>query len=352
MLLSEVVKNLDKKLFNPIIVLNQKKDTYRLYKDKAIMVKVLPGAGYARNLTKLLKMSKIDIVVTNTPHILSGAFSAKILHIPHIWYIHSDIEDVYPLLSHKMAKKILSVIWMLSSKIMTVSYATRRQFDFITEKSNKLVTIHNGVDVDYFALKKKRGLLPKYGIKKSDLVVSMFSRLDPLKRHRDFIKAAREVKRSVRNVKFIISGEDSSPNYKRELISLIKKNGLDSSFIFTGYLKDISPLLSMTDIVVLPSVTEGLPLTLLEAMAAGKSIVAADIPAHREAVTHKKTGLLVKSEDPLSLGRAVLYLLCRPQMRKTMGRRGRRRVKKFFNILNTVLQLESLCETAIKDGQK
>jgi len=90
-----------------------------------------------------------------------------------------------------------------------------------------------------------------------------------------------------------------------------------------GFTKDISSLLSVSDFLILPSLWEGLPLSLLEACLAGKAAIATDIPGSREVVRGGRTGLLVAARDAQALCRAIQSFLDDPEKVKKMGEEAR-----------------------------
>jgi len=100
---------------------------------------------------------------------------------------------------------------------------------------------------------------------------------------------------------------------------------------FLGFRDDIAPLLGVMDLFVLPSIMEGISLTLLEAMAAGKPVVATSVGGNPEVVEDGETGLLVDARDPQGLAEAVGKILSNPQLAQVLGTKGRLRVRERFN---------------------
>jgi glycosyltransferase involved in cell wall biosynthesis len=107
---------------------------------------------------------------------------------------------------------------------------------------------------------------------------------------------------------------------------------LDGRVILTGFRNDVPELLRTMDVVVLTSLWEGLPLTLLEAMAAAKPVVATRVQGTAEVVVHGDTGILVAPEDSAQLAAAVVELVRNPAKRQRMGLQGRARVEREFSV--------------------
>jgi glycosyltransferase involved in cell wall biosynthesis len=118
--------------------------------------------------------------------------------------------------------------------------------------------------------------------------------------------------------------------------------GLDGKVKFLGFRDDIPELLQELDIFVLPSLSEGLPLSALEAMAAGKPVVATDVGGTHEAVIDRHTGLLVPPEDPQALSEGILCLLRQPELAKIFGDAGRKRVEQIFSLETMIKRYEEL----------
>jgi glycosyltransferase involved in cell wall biosynthesis len=108
--------------------------------------------------------------------------------------------------------------------------------------------------------------------------------------------------------------------------------GLNKHILFLGKRNDVAKLLSIIDIFVLPSISEGMSLTLLEAMAASKAIVATNVGGNPEVISDKKTGLMVSSKDDEGLANAVLSFLNDRQKVSLFGEEARKRAYRLFNL--------------------
>jgi glycosyltransferase involved in cell wall biosynthesis len=113
-----------------------------------------------------------------------------------------------------------------------------------------------------------------------------------------------------------------------------------------GTVGDIDALMTDSDFFVLPSISEGISMTLLEAMAHGLPIVATSVGGTPEVVVHEETGLLVPARDPIALADAIVWMIQHPRERRRMGRRGRLRVADLFNLDSTIEQYQRLYEPA------
>jgi glycosyltransferase involved in cell wall biosynthesis len=140
--------------------------------------------------------------------------------------------------------------------------------------------------------------------------------------------------------KFLIVGDGI---LREKLEEQIKNLDLGSSVIFTGTRKNIPDLLSAMDIFVLPSCSrEGLGISIIEAMAAEKPVVATDIGGIPEVVKNGETGLLVLPRNPEALAQAIIELLRNPKKANTMGKKGRIRFKEKFTNKRMLSEVENL----------
>ena len=122
----------------------------------------------------------------------------------------------------------------------------------------------------------------------------------------------------------------------------VKQLQLDRQVAFLGEVRDVAGLLATARLFVLPSLTEGISLTLLEAMACGLPVVATRVGGNPEVVQGGQTGLLVPSGDPAALAGAILELLSDDACCRRMGLAGRRRVEDNFDVRRMVAAYESL----------
>jgi glycosyltransferase involved in cell wall biosynthesis len=124
--------------------------------------------------------------------------------------------------------------------------------------------------------------------------------------------------------------------------------GIAGKVIFTGRKDNVLPFLSGFELVVMPSITEGLPNALLEAMAMGKAVVASRVGGIPEVIEDGVTGLLAPSKDPAALAAAITKLITNPRLRETMGQAGRIRAEKLFSIQRVFEQTVNLYKELLK----
>jgi glycosyltransferase involved in cell wall biosynthesis len=168
-------------------------------------------------------------------------------------------------------------------------------------------------------------------------IVLTLARLDRQKGHCYLLEAVARIPEAV----FVLAGEGPE---RPALEAQARALGLDDRVMFLGFRGDVCDLLASCDLFVLPSLFEGLPLSVLEAMAAGKPVVATSVGGTPEAVLDGETGFLVPPRDPASLVAAIHRLLADACLRRKMGLAGRLRVQRNFSAVQMVARITQTYE--------
>lgn len=197
-----------------------------------------------------------------------------------------------------------------------------------------ITVIHTSVDLRYFSPRPKNDrLLDEFGLAYDRPVIGSVARLSDRKGMPYLLDALKLLQDAGRRFSCLIVGGGGSAS--EEKIVLLKRRaeylGLTPRLVFTGLRQDIPELLSLFDCFVLPSLDEGLGRSLVEAMAAGKPVVASRVGGIPEAVEDGKTGILVPPGDARALANALAAVLDNPERALEMGRRGRERAETLFD---------------------
>lgn len=190
--------------------------------------------------------------------------------------------------------------------------------------------IHNGVDVAAFedAAAHRADVRRELHIGDEDLVVAQVARLDHLKDHATAIRTIARVARRRGDVRLLLVGEGP----EQEMIEAeVFAHRLDDNVRLLGLRGDVPRLLGAADLFLLTSISEGIPVTLIEAMAAGLPVVATKVGGVAEIVERESSGLLASPGDDEALAEAVLRLAEDRSRREAMGRQGRRRACDLFS---------------------
>jgi L-malate glycosyltransferase len=212
----------------------------------------------------------------------------------------------------------------------------------------KIVTIHNAVDVKKFAprLTRDEALTALKLPSGRPLAVLVANMGHAVKDHPTFLRAARRIHEAVPECAFVIAGEGP---LAEPMQTLARSLGLSDHVFFIGACKSIGELLALADVCALSSRAEGLSNAILEYMAAGRPVVATDVGGAREAVLHEETGYLVASGDDRAMADQIISLLRDPERARAMGECGRLRAESKFScraqLERTITLYESLLDT-------
>lgn len=273
-----------------------------------------------------------------------GGLSAVLARIPEIiTTLHHTTEKRSR--AELVTEKMISCF---TAKTIAVSKYVKSSFaDKANINPSKIDVIYNNIDLDNFVvnnaalIKKKQAL----GITDDSVVIGTVANLSSIKGHRYLIRAIPLVLKEYSSVKFIFVGR----GHLRDILEKqAKGTGVFNSILFLGVRNDISELTSLFDLVVLPSLSEGLGVVLLEAMAMKKAIVATQAGGIPEVVSNGITGILVPPADSGSLAQAIIKLLKNKELRDKMGQKGYERVKESFNYPRMIKELEAMYDGLIK----
>jgi len=211
----------------------------------------------------------------------------------------------------------------------------------------KIRLIYNGIDfpprpttpADRQSVRENLGLGP------DELLLSAVGNLWTYKGHADLLRALQAIAQKLpRDWTLLIVGRDVDGNLDR-LSKLCAELGLAAHVRFLGERDDVASLLSVADIHVSASHTEGLPNNILEAMGSGLPVVATEVGGVPELVVHAVTGLLVPPRDPAALGAAILALASDPALRARLGRAGHTRATANFSIQRSATALAEVYQS-------
>lgn len=208
--------------------------------------------------------------------------------------------------------------------------------------ADKIIYIGNGIDLDRFDPATVQSKSALEGLRKDFQIgqqtVLMIAELQPRKACGDFLQAARYVVDVLPKVKFLLVGDGP---LKDELEMMITELGLREKVLMLGLREDVAELLALADVYVLSSLAEGMPRSVIEAMAMGRPVVATDVRGTREVVEDGKTGLLVRTREPQAMASAIIQLLQDKEKARKMGQAGRERAERCFDEKRVFERIES-----------
>lgn len=238
--------------------------------------------------------------------------------------------------------------------IIAVSQDVKRHLlsNYSMLDEDKIHVVYNGVDLerfspDAFSDVERHSLRRDLDIPADHRVVAAIGRLDPIKNLPSLIDAPETILERHPTTTFVIARDGAE---KVTLENAVAAKGLGHAFRFPGFVKDIPALLAVVDIVVHPSLSEGVPNTLLEAMAAEKTIVASPVGGIAEVVDHDDIGVLVPPARSTDLAEALNALIADDAQRENLGKAARRHVLEKFSRTTNITQIENLFEQVASSG--
>lgn len=263
------------------------------------------------------------------------------------WFAHWGTEAKVVFTEHgrfhpdqyrKKARFINPLIARTSHKLVAISSATRDalvEYEYLPRK--RISVIYNGISPLTVCQEKRSLLREQLGVAPGETVVGTVARMDPVKNQALMLKATRALLDQGFRVKLILVGDGPE---RQSLERLVTELQLEAAVIFTGFQSQPADYLSLMDIFLLPSFTEGTSMTLLEAMSLGIPAVATRVGGTPEIVTEGETGLLIESNDLTGFTSAIQLLLENPDRRSAMAQQSKRSFEKRFSAQKMVEQYE------------
>jgi L-malate glycosyltransferase len=288
-----------------------------------------------------LDIRRRRIQIVHAYNFYPNVFAVPVARVAGTPVVLASIRDTGVYLTPRQ-KRVQRLACRMADRIVVNAEAVRRWLLEEGYPGEKIVVIRNGVDTSRFGgtrdgerLRRVLGLPPRVPL------VAVLSRLHHMKGLDYFLEAAATVAGRHPNVRFLIVGDRfamkdgvvvSDGAYRSDLEGRARRLGIGERVVFTGFRIDVPDLLAETAISVLPSLSEGLPNTVLESMAAGVPVVATRVGGIPEVIEDGTSGLLVPPRDTATLVRAIDTLLEDPDLARRIGEAGRRRVAERFSL--------------------
>ena len=320
----DLARKFDRTAFEVIIIGFDDGPVRGLYETIGIKVFSVPKVqrldlSFIRRLRDILRAEQIDVV--NAHHFgpfLYTSLATIGLRTKLIYTEHSrwQLEEL------SLLKKVINRI--LLARTNGVLAISRQIENYYLRKlmlsRGKIHFIGNGIDVGLYRRKDGQFFRQSLGIDVKEKVIGMVANLRPEKNHHLLITAFSSVARVIHNVKLVLAGEDCMDG---EVQRFAAQNDVKDRILFLGQRDDIPDLLSIFDVFCLPSVHEGLPLTILEAMAAGIPVVGSDVLGINEVIVDGSNGLLFAPGNAEELAERLILALTNQTLSNQLSSAGR-----------------------------
>lgn len=325
-------RNLNKEKFHSIVCANPKGGFKEaVYKNGFEFVEIeLPKVFRTKYLTELeRKVERENINILHAHGGVAGMYArfmkknyicrAKVIHTIHgIHYIHSK----------NILRKYSSLFIEQYLAEHCDGYICETESDFESAKRLKIINpmktiiINNGINTEkYKAEIKDDSTRKQLGIQNDDFIIGNVSRFDEQKNQKILIKSMPDILSSIPEAKLVLVGNGK---LLEECKKIAKSLGISERVIFAGERNDLEKIYPLIDIFIFPSLWEGLSLTLLEAMASGRCIIAGRIPSNMEIINDGENGLLFSPNSKNELLEKILALFNDIEMRKKLSNNARK----------------------------
>lgn len=273
-------------------------------------------------LSGLIRQKSIDVVHSNSR--TTGVLACLLGELTNTAHIHT----CHGFFKRRLSRRLFGC-W--GERVIAISEEVKehlmRDFD-VDEKDIRV--IHNGIDIKKFTVYSSQftaDLKKKFGLGEGP-IIGIVGRLSDVKGHIYLIEAMKLVLEKIPNAQLLIVGEGKM---KKQLKNLVQKLKLEKSVNFVPSVGDTAQMLSIMDLFVMPSLKEGLGLSLMEAMAQAKAVIGSDVGGIRSLVQDGYNGLLVRPADSQLLFQAIIELLRHPEKAKVLGNNARIFIEQNFS---------------------
>jgi glycosyltransferase involved in cell wall biosynthesis len=340
-------ENLNKSIFEPVVLsftdgpmigLLQKMniDTSVIYTEKPFNIFIW------KKVRAFIEEKKIDIIHAHGTRANSNVYwAAHSLKIPLIYSIHGwSFHDNQQSFIKKI--RIFSEKFLTSKSVINISVSeSNKQTGVKNIKSFTSVVVNNGIDQEKFnPAKAFKNIRKELGINEQQIVLLFIARFTSHKQPLTLIHAFAIALKRMPNLQLLMVGEGDE---KDAALQLAKELSIEKNIIFEPFRQDVPDVLNAADIFILPSLWEGLPIGLLEAMSMGKAVIASDVDGTCEIIKDKYNGCLIALNNLQNeLAEKIILLSSDAELRQQYGCKAMETVKNRFNAATMTKQIEDI----------
>lgn len=344
----ELCSHLDKTKYEPVVLSFTDGEMVKELQKRNIRTKVIhTETAFDRKVwnkvTAFVKEEKFDIIHAHGTRACSNSFwSAKKANLPLIYTVHGwSFHDNQNFIVKKLRQFSEAFLTAKATKTICVSVSNQEagKQNFNLKRSQ---VVYNAINTKKFNPDNTYAdIRNDLGISADTIVVGYIVRFTVQKDPLTMIKAMEKIVEQNKNIVLLAVGEGP---LKEDAMALTKEFGIEDNIVFQPFRKDIPDILHAIDIYCLPSLWEGLPIGVLEAMSMQKAVVATPVNGTKELIKHKNTGMLVAPQNTLELSNAILHLAKDKAFRTNIATRAKDFVRKHFYMQNMVDKVEDIYE--------
>lgn len=277
-----------------------------------------------KQIIEAIRKFNIDIIHThNYKANMIGFLAAKKTKVPIMSTLHGYIGNNFKLRCYERIDRFMLRFF---NKVVFVDDSLAR---CLRNGLVNSIVINNGINISSQATGHKTQVKGGLGIKEDELVIGSAGRLSKEKGHRYLIEAFARIVKKHSGVKLLIVG--NGLQYQR-LVDSVQQLGIEGNVIFAGYQEDMDKVYRGIDILVQPSLREGVPLAILEAMSYGLPVVATNVGGVANLIRNRETGLLINPASSKEIYNALLNLLEDKKLREELGQNAKQFVKENYSL--------------------
>lgn len=343
----DLVKHINREKFEPVVLSFTDGQMMTELKNIGVDNFIIPSEkafDFAKwqKVKTLMKDEAIDLVHIHGTRATSNIYwAAKNLKLPviytiHGWSFHND--------QSAFVKKgrMLFEQWITAKTNCNISVSASNQKTGTDNISTfQSVVIHNGIDLEKFNphSEQRRNLRAELNIADDAIVISFIGRVTIQKDPVTLIKAFKKVVAAEPKAVLLLAGDG---DLKEQAVTIAKESGIEKSVVFENFRSDVPDVLFSSDIYCLPSLWEGFPIGLLEAMAMCKPVIATKVDGSNEIIQHNKNGVLIEQQNIQMLADSIISLINNKDLRNKLGEAARQTVIKDFDVCKMTRKIEDV----------
>lgn len=301
------------------------------------------------NLNKLLRQRNVDVLHVHLPYSgIMGRIASRMSPVKAVVYTEHNLWQRY----HKATSLFNKMTYRWNDAVIAVSREVERSIrdNYSVNGKPALDVIHNGVDIEQLqsVVDTGRDIRPEFGIPADHALVAHVANFTPKKRHCDLLHAIKLVKDQNPKVTFILVGQGPLQDQMKEQATEL---GINDNVVFAGFRLDAADIMAAADMFVLPSQFEGMPVSMLEAMALGTPVIAARVGGIPEVLEDNRDGILIDPKNPKQLADNVLKLITDKTLKKTLADNALEKVRQHFSIEDMVHSTESVYDQMLNKAK-
>jgi glycosyltransferase involved in cell wall biosynthesis len=266
----------------------------------------------------------------------------RLTGLPWIAYVHGWTSEN---LKIKVYNALDQVQLGFADRVVVVSESLIRKLNLGWIAEDRVRVVPNAVDPDEFVLPAGAvDVRRRFGIADDCMLLGVIGRFSPEKGQLVFVEALPAIRRGFPGVRVLFVGDGQDQARVR---ARARELGQEDAVVFAGYQKELAPFYNALDLVVMPSLSEGMPNVALEAMLCGKPVVATCVGGVPEVVQDRVTGRVARPRDPAHLAECILEALREPGCLKSYGEAGRKRVLTEFDPRQRVRRIAGLYDEVL-----